>query len=770
MLIKEYISIENKKGKVMKDLGVKLVSGMTLASLLFATSTVFGYTKEETVYSKIDNKGVNYSTIVSAKIDNENKDEVLEDVCSLLNIENVGGEEEFSQSGEKITWKANGNNIEYKGETKKELPIDTAIKYELDGKEVSAEEIAGKNGKVKITVNFKNKEEHLVNVNGKMTKMYTPFVVVVGTVFSDENAKNVEVSNGKVVDNEQKSIAIGLATPGLADSLDLNEEEYKIPNKVEFTLDAKDFETKTIMCFATAKLIEKNDYKLLNNLDSIYAKSEDLKNASTQLVDGTKKLSDGSARLADGMGELADKLTGLLDEYDSKKAELNSEKIKQKIVKLVENKINEMLPELEAKSEAEAKSVVKSHQSELENSTMNTAKTITKSVAESKLKELENSEIAIPEELENAIYQDVQKIVKDMNDTEEIKALKTQIKTIVMNDVQTKLNEKIGSLSTDITTTKTQVNGATNYSQLVSSEQKASLDQMANAIALGSLTSQGITPESEGYAQAFNTAKAQAQAQITGLIKNTTIGTLDGVSEKVNTTTTETMTELNTLISNDEKLDAAINTYVNKVVTQIKNNMSDAQVKAVKTAIKKDLINAIKTEFANDSTMQKYAKVAEKDVKEVIDGVADKTAESLAKEYTQSLATEVATNLVKKELSSENVDNILKTELAKYQIDIDEKLEQVDGMTVTLRDALKQLKDGSKELSNGANTLAEGMNKFDEEGISKIYDLVNGKVKGVADRVKKLEDLSNEYNSFDGIKDGAKGSVKFIIMIDPIKK
>ena len=34
---------------------------------------------------------------------------------------------------------------------------------------------------------------------------------------------------------------------------------------------------------------------------------------------------------------------------------------------------------------------------------------------------------------------------------------------------------------------------------------------MANAIALGSLTSQGIKPESEGYAQAFNTAKAQAQ-------------------------------------------------------------------------------------------------------------------------------------------------------------------------------------------------------------------------------------------------------------------
>ena len=359
-----------------------------------------------------------------------------------------------------------------------------------------------------------------------------------------------------------------------------------------------------LYCSCIKKLIEKNDYKLLNNLDSIYAKSEDLKKASTQLVDGTKKLSDGSARLADGMGELADKLTGLLDEYDSKKAELNSEKIKQKIVKLVENKINEMLPELEAKSEAEAKSVVKSHQSELENSTMNTAKAITKSVAESKLKELENSEIAIPEELENAIYKDVQKIVKDMNDTEEIKVLKTQIKTIVMNDVQTKLNEKIGSLSTDITTTKTQVNGATNYSQLVSSEQKASLDQMANAIALGSLTSQGITPESEGYAQAFNTAKAQAQAQITGLIKNTTIGTLDGVSEKVNTTTTETMTELNTLISNDEKLDAAINTYVNKVVTQIKNNMSDEQVKEDKTAIKKYLTNAIKTEFANENTTQ----------------------------------------------------------------------------------------------------------------------------------------------------------------------
>ena len=62
------------------------------------------------------------------------------------------------------------------------------------------------------------------------------------------------------------------------------------------------------------------------------------------------------------------------------------------------------------------------------------------------------------------------------------------------------------------------------------------------------------------------------------------------------------------------------------------------------------------------------------------------------------------------------------------------------------------------------------MRKFDEEGIQKIYNIVNNNVRDLQFRVKKLRELSNEYNTFTNIDENAKGNVKFIMMIDSLKK
>ena len=62
------------------------------------------------------------------------------------------------------------------------------------------------------------------------------------------------------------------------------------------------------------------------------------------------------------------------------------------------------------------------------------------------------------------------------------------------------------------------------------------------------------------------------------------------------------------------------------------------------------------------------------------------------------------------------------------------------------------------------------MRKFDEEGIQKIYSIVNNNVRDLQFRVKKLRELSNEYNTFTNIDENAKGNVKFIMMIDSLKK
>ena len=62
------------------------------------------------------------------------------------------------------------------------------------------------------------------------------------------------------------------------------------------------------------------------------------------------------------------------------------------------------------------------------------------------------------------------------------------------------------------------------------------------------------------------------------------------------------------------------------------------------------------------------------------------------------------------------------------------------------------------------------MTKFDEEGIQKIYNIVNNNVRDLQQRIEKLRELSNEYNTFTNIDENAKGNVKFIMMIDSLKR
>ena len=53
----------------------KVISGTLLCSMVGYTLPVFAYTKDETVYSKLDSDGNNYKTIVSTHIKNtENAD------------------------------------------------------------------------------------------------------------------------------------------------------------------------------------------------------------------------------------------------------------------------------------------------------------------------------------------------------------------------------------------------------------------------------------------------------------------------------------------------------------------------------------------------------------------------------------------------------------------------------------------------------------------------------------------------------------------------
>ena len=87
-----------------------------------------------------------------------------------------------------------------------------------------------------------------------------------------------------------------------------------------------------------------------------------------------------------------------------------------------------------------------------------------------------------------------------------------------------------------------------------------------------------------------------------------------------------------------------------------------------------------------------------------------------------------------------------------------------------LKQALPQLTNGANKLKQGSEELAKGMNQFQKEGIEPICNLVNGTVKNIETRVRKLGELSLEYNNYTMLEEGQKGKVQFIVLADGVKK
>lgn len=297
---------------------IKKVVATSLALILTTASVspVFAYSKDETVYTKINNSGETIKTTVSEHLQNTEQNQTLKDLSELLGITNVNGDEKFNQNGENLEWEANSNDIYYQGNTDKELPLDCSIKYELDGNEISPNDLIGKSGKVKISLEYKNKEAHIINVNGTDTTMYTPFVVVTGTVMDNEKVKNVKITNGKVVDNGKKTLVLGITCPGLKESLGLENNDkidFEIPEKIEMEFDAQDFEMENIISYATPKVLDNDDIINLDKLDSLYSDVSTLSDSSKQLVVGTNALKEGTNTLEKGAQTLD---SGVLSAYN----------------------------------------------------------------------------------------------------------------------------------------------------------------------------------------------------------------------------------------------------------------------------------------------------------------------------------------------------------------------------------------------------------------------------------------------------------------------
>lgn len=309
----------------MKNL-IKKITATTLVigQIILTSSNILAVTKEETVYSKLDTNGKSYQTVVSDHIKNTEYLEEIKDLSDLLEIENLSEDNTYTQNGNVIVWNAKGKDIYYNGKSEKELPIEVKMTYTLDGKEISPEELSGKSGKLNIKIEYTNKAKHYVEIDGQYVEMYTPFVIFAGTYFKNETVQNVKVTTGKAVDDGSKTIVIGMALPGLQTSLGLDKDTFEIPENIEIEMDVTNYEQSSIITFVTPKIIDKEDFNILDELDTLYSSVDTLQSSMDQIEEGAKTLSEGTALYSENyntfnsaIGMLNNGTTTLKENYET---------------------------------------------------------------------------------------------------------------------------------------------------------------------------------------------------------------------------------------------------------------------------------------------------------------------------------------------------------------------------------------------------------------------------------------------------------------------
>ena len=659
----------------------KMISGLLLFTITsYMTIPVFAASKSETVYSNLDSNGKAYKTIVSTQLTNEDKSDEITDISNLLNIENTNGDETFKKEGNQIVWDSNGNNIYYKGESDKQLPVECKITYELNGEEISAEELKGKSGNVKIKINYTNNEKHIVSINGKQVTMYTPFIIVAGTKIDNAKNKNIQITNGKIVDNGESTLAVGIAMPGMQENIGISKSKIDIPEEIEISMETEDFEMGNIIAVVAVKGIDED---LTSDLNSMYSQINELANASNEILAGANQLKEGTSELVSGVDQLKDG-TGA--------AYAGSKQIKDEVEESTKNLKNDNTPAIDSKTLEAIKA----------------------------------------QAMQSATLSDEQKA-----------GIAAQAKAAATLSDEQKAGiaaqAKAGAKLTDAE--KAGIAAQAKAAAKLTDAQKAEIAAQAK-----------LTDEQK----AKITAQAKAGAEFTETQKTAII-------EQTKKKYTETLTEAEKQLI----LTVAQNTaYQTATTTALAVAESTAEATALKVA-------QSVAESTAEATALKVAQsvaesTAEATAQTVAQSTATQTAETTALTVAQSTATQTAGATATQ--TATQVGNQAKQKFTNQVVSqmstLGTALDELTNGLANIDNGVSALSVGTNKLDSGALQLANGVKTFNEQGISKINNLVNGDLRNIASRVEKMNELANEYNNYAGIQNGMAGEVKFIMITD----
>ena len=666
--------------------------------------------KNETVYVIADASGAAKKIIVSDWLKGVDTKGKVKDVSKLKDVKNVKGDETYTVNEDNAyEWAANGDDIYYQGTGTTELPVKLKLSYKLNGKTVSADEIAGKSGKVTIRIDYENTQKEKVKINGKTEEVNVPFLMLSGMILDDDKFKNVEVSNGKAINDGTRTIVAGFALPGMQDSLDIDKDEMEIPDYVEITADTTDFELSTTMTVAMNDIFNDVDFSKVDD------KVDELKDSLDELEDAAEQLVDGSSQLYDGIGTLLDKSGTLIEGID--KLYDGAEQVNSGAKKLDSGADGLSSG---AKTLDDGASKLKNGASQLDGGA---------SQLDSGLATLAGG----ASQVDNGAA-----------------SLSSYVATLAGG---------LGKLSSNSAT----LNGGAEqvFNTLLST---ADTQIAAAGLTADKLTIKNYDSVLEGLISSLSDENAQKLAYNTAL--ETVTATVNSQKDVIRTAVEATVRKS---VMNSEEVQSQIQAGVAKAQAGRKSLQAlKTQLDSYNTFYQGVLSYTAGVDKANEGAQQILAGTytLKDGTGSLVSGAGQlKNGSSSLKSGTSELKS--GTSTLKDGTSSlKSGVKTLKNGTGSLSNGTTTLL---DGIA-TLKNGGKTLVDGVQQLNDGAMTLSKGMKKFKEEGIDSIVDAANGDVKDIIDRFKAVQKASKKYNNYSGISDDMDGKVDFIYKTDSIEK
>lgn len=708
--------------------------------------------KDETVYVLTGADGSVKKIIVSDWLKNELGSASVADKSDLSDIENVKGDESYTINGDNMTvWDAQGNDIYYQGNIQKELPVGLSVRYYLDGKSVSPEELKGKSGKVTIRFDYENRQYETVQINGVNQRIYVPFAMLTGMILDNDTFQNVQITNGKLVNDGDRTVVVGLAFPGLQENLNLSRDDLSIPDSVEITADVTNFSlgmTVTLACndlFSQLGDVDLTSLDSTSALDQLTGAMDQLLSGSSSLYEGLSTLLDKSGELVSGVEELAQGAAAIKSGADS--VDDGAAQLKAGLADLSSG-----LNTLSANSEA-----LNSGAKQVFNSLLETAAT------QIRAKGLNVPDLTIEnyaEELntliksldETTVYETALKQVTDAVEAQRpvitqkvTEAVRQQVETKVAAAVRQQVTEEVtAAVQQQVTATVTdtvQQQVAEQVIQAAANMSKADYDAAVAA---------GIIPQ-----QTQDAVNAAIQAQMGSEAVQSKIAenvSAQMASEAVQSKITE---NIDTQISSEA---------VQATITE--NTDAQLQTEAIQATIQQQtelqVQKAISENMASDAVQSQLKKASE--------GAQTLIAlkASLDDYNTFYLGLLTYTGGVDDAAAGANALYAGADQLKDGTAQLRAGAAQLYNGVLQLQDGTPALVSGVTQLKDGAMQLSEGLQQFNRDGIQKLVNLLQNDVGDLSARVQATIDVSKDYRSFAGISDDAEGQVKFIYRTDEI--